>query len=58
MQVASRMRFPVRFAAAVAAGLALLAGSPATAQPSNVDFTVSGTSTVRAGPARVAERPR
>ena len=47
MQVASRVRFLVRFVAAVAAGLLLLAGSPAAAQPSNVDFTVSGTSTVR-----------
>ena len=47
MQVASRIRFLVRFVAAVAAGLLLLAGSPAAAQPSNVDFTVSGTSTVR-----------
>ena len=47
MQVASRIRFPVRFVAAAAAGFAFLAGSPAAAQPSNVDFTVSGTSTVR-----------
>ena len=47
MQVASRIRFPARFATAVAMGLALLAGSPAAAQQSNVDFTVSGTSTVR-----------
>ncbi len=47
MQAASRIRFFVRFVTAVAAGLALLAGSPAAAQQSNVDFTVSGTSTVR-----------
>lgn len=47
MQVASRKRFPARFVTAVAMGLALLAGSPAAAQESNVDFTVSGTSTVR-----------
>ena len=47
MQVASRIRFFVRFVTAAAGGLALLAGSPAAAQPSNVDFTVSGTSTVR-----------
>lgn len=47
MQVASRVRFPARFVTAVAMGLALLAGSPAAAQQSNVDFTVSGTSTVR-----------
>ena len=47
MQVASRIGFPARFVTAVAMGLVLLAGSPAAAQPSNVDFTVSGTSTVR-----------
>ena len=47
MQAASRIRSFVRFVTAVAAGLALLAGSPAAAQQSNVDFTVSGTSTVR-----------
>ena len=47
MPVASRVRFFVRFVTAAAAGLALLAGSPAAAQQSNVDFTVSGTSTVR-----------
>ena len=47
MQAASRIRFFVRFVTAGAAGLALVAGSPAAAQPSNVDFTVSGTSTVR-----------
>ena len=46
MPVASRTRFLVRFVTAVAFGLAPLAGSPAAAQ-SNVDFTVSGTSTVR-----------
>jgi polyisoprenoid-binding protein YceI len=37
----------LRFVTAVAAGFALLAGSPAAAQQSAVDFTVSGTSTVR-----------
>jgi len=47
MQAASRIRFFIRFETVVAAGLALLIGSPAAAQPSNVDFTVSGTSTVR-----------
>ena len=47
MHAASRIRFFVRFVAAVAVGLALPAGSPAAAQQSNVDFTVSGTSTVR-----------
>ena len=47
MQVASRIRFFLRIVTALAAGFALLAGSPATAQQSNVDFTVSGTSTVR-----------
>ena len=47
MQVASRTRFSLRFVTAVAVGLALLAGSPAAAQQSTVEFTVSGTSTVR-----------
>ena len=47
MQSASRARFVVWFATAVAFALALPAGSPAAAQQSNVDFTVSGTSTVR-----------
>ncbi|MCY3846783.1 MAG: hypothetical protein OXH69_24955, partial [Acidobacteria bacterium] len=47
MPVASRTRFVLRFMTAVAAGLALLAGSPAAAQQPGVDFTVSGTSTVR-----------
>lgn len=47
MPVASRTRFALRFVTAVAAGLALLAGSPAAAQQPGVDFTVSGTSTVR-----------
>ena len=46
MPVAFRIRYVVRFVTAVAAALALLAGSPAAAQ-STVDFTVSGTSTVR-----------
>jgi polyisoprenoid-binding protein YceI len=47
MQAASRIRCFVRFATAVAVGFALLVGSPAAAQQSTVDFTVSGTSTVR-----------
>lgn len=47
MLVASRTRLMLRFATAVAACFALLAGSPAAAQQSAVDFTVSGTSTVR-----------
>lgn len=46
MPVAFRIRYVVRFVTAVAVALALLAGSPAAAQ-STVDFTVSGTSTVR-----------
>ena len=47
MLLASRTSLLLRLVTAVAAGLALLAGTPAVAQPSNVDFTVSGTSTVR-----------
>ena len=47
MLVTSRTRFSLRLVTAVAAGLALLAGSPAAAQQSTVEFTVSGTSTVR-----------
>ena len=47
MLVASRKHFLLRFVTAVAVGLALLAGSPAAAQQSTVEFTVSGTSTVR-----------
>jgi polyisoprenoid-binding protein YceI len=47
MPVASRTRFLLRLVTAAAAGLALLVGSTATAQQSTVDFTVSGTSTVR-----------
>ena len=47
MLVASRTRFLLRFVTAAAVGLALLAGSPAVAQQSTVEFTVSGTSTVR-----------
>ena len=47
MPVASRTRFLVRFVTAVVVALTLLAGSPAAAQQPNVDFTVSGTSTVR-----------
>ena len=46
MPVASPTRFVLRFVTAVA-GLALLAGSPVAAQEPGVDFTVSGTSTVR-----------
>ena len=41
--IASRTRFPV----SAFTGLALLAASPAAAQPSPVHFTVSGTSTIR-----------
>ena len=37
----------VRFVVAVLAGLVLLQGAPAAAQQSSVDFTVSGTSTIR-----------
>ena len=47
MLVAPRTSLMLRFATAGAAGFALLAGSPAAAQQSAVDFTVSGTSTVR-----------
>ena len=47
MLVASRTGFLLRFVTAAAVGLALLAGSPAAAQPSTVEFTVSGTSTIR-----------
>lgn len=47
MQAASRIRRFSRFVTAGAAGVALLAGSPAAGQQSSVDFTVSGTSTVR-----------
>lgn len=47
MRGARRTSSLARFGAAVAAGLALAAGSPAAAQPGTVDFTVSGTSTVR-----------
>ena len=46
MLVASRTRLSLRFST-VAVGLALLTGSPAAAQPSAVEFTVSGTSTIR-----------
>ena len=46
MLVASRNCLSLR-SFTVAAGLALLAGSPAAAQPSAVEFTVSGTSTIR-----------
>ena len=47
MQVASRTSLSLRLVTAVSVGLALLAGSPAAAQPSTVEFTVSGTSTIR-----------
>ena len=47
MPVASRTRVLLRCVTAVSVGLALLAGSPAAAQQSAVEFTVSGTSTVR-----------
>ena len=47
MLVAPRTGFPLRLVVAVSIGLALLAGSPAAAQSSTVEFTVSGTSTVR-----------
>ena len=47
MPVASRTRFLVRFVTSVAAAAALLGASPAAAQQTSVDFTVSGTSTVR-----------
>ena len=47
MLVASRTSLSLRFVIAAAVGLALLAGSPAAAQPSPVEFTVSGTSTIR-----------
>ena len=45
--VASRTGFLPRLATAVSVGLALLAAPPAAAQQSPVDFTVSGTSTIR-----------
>ena len=47
MQVVRRTGLALRFVTAVCLGLALLAGSPAAAQPSTVEFTVSGTSTIR-----------
>ena len=47
MLAASRTRYSRRFVTTVAVGLALLAGSPAAAQQSRIEFTVSGTSTVR-----------
>jgi polyisoprenoid-binding protein YceI len=47
MPVASRTSLLLRLVTTAAVGLALLAGSPATAQPSAVEFTVSGTSTIR-----------
>ena len=47
MPVPSRTRFLPRFAAAAAFALAPLSGAPAAAQPSAVEFTVSGTSTIR-----------
>ena len=45
--VASRTGFLPRLATAGFVGLVLLAGTPAPAQQSPVDFTVSGTSTIR-----------
>ena len=47
MLVASRTSLLLRFVTTTAIGIALLAGSPAAAQPSPVEFTVSGTSTIR-----------
>ena len=47
MQAASRTSLSLRLVTAVSVGLALLAESPAAAQPSTVEFTVSGTSTIR-----------
>ena len=47
MLVACRTGFSLRFLAAVAVGFALFTGSPAGAQSSSVEFTVSGTSTIR-----------
>lgn len=48
MPAVPRTSFPLRFVTAVSVGLALPAAYPAAAQPpSAVDFTVSGTSTVR-----------
>lgn len=47
MPAASRRSLLPRFVTAAAAVLPLLSGSPAAAQTSRVDFTVSGTSTVR-----------
>ena len=47
MQVVRRTGFSLRFVTAVCLGFALLAGSPAAAQTSTVEFTVSGTSTIR-----------
>ncbi len=47
MPAAHRTSFPLRFVTTVSVGLALLAAYPAAAQQSPVEFTVSGTSTVR-----------
>ena len=47
MLVDRRTGFTLRFVTAVYLGFALLAASPSAAQPSTVDFTVSGTSTIR-----------
>jgi len=47
MQVVRRTGLSLRFVTAVCFGVALLAGSPAAAQSSTVEFTVSGTSTIR-----------
>ena len=47
MQVVRRTGFSLRFVTAVCLGFAPLVGSPAEAQTSTVEFTVSGTSTIR-----------
>ena len=47
MLVASRTGLLLRFVTAASVGLALMAGSPAAGQPPAVEFTVSGTSTIR-----------
>ena len=54
MLVARRTSLLRRLVTAVCAGLALLAASPAVAQPSAVEFTVSGTSTIRGWTCTVA----
>ena len=47
VDMSPRTRFVPRLVIVVSAGLALLQGPPAAAQESTVDFTVSGTSTIR-----------